>query len=78
LKERIFMKKFIAFFIDMLFSFAGFGYVIAVLTDQTVEGGFSLKGISMLFLALLMVAYFVVSKKFFGQSLGRKIMKISL
>lgn len=72
------MKKLLAFIVDVLLAFVGLGYIIAVLFGQTTGSGFSLSGISAFILFLAIILYGVLSKKYFGQSLGRKIVGVPL
>jgi len=67
------MKKFFAVCVDILISFMGFGYIIGLITGQTSSSGFKLSGLPALFLLVLIFAYFFLSKKYFGGTLGQKI-----
>ncbi|MBT6401484.1 hypothetical protein HN803_01135 [candidate division WWE3 bacterium] len=70
------MKKFLAFVLDFLISFVFLGYIIALMTGETTGGGFNLQGGSALVLFILIVAYVVIGRKLWGQTLGRKILKV--
>lgn len=48
-----------AFILDLITSFLVFGYVIALMTGNTTEGGFELEGMPALLLFLLVIAYMV-------------------
>ena len=71
------MKKFLAFVVDITISFFGLGYIIALITGETVQNGFKLQGMSAIVLFTLIILYFVLSKKFLGQTPGRKLFKVS-
>lgn len=49
----------IAFILDLFFSFFLFGYLIALVTGDTTEGGFSLNGLPAIILFALVAAYMI-------------------
>lgn len=52
-------KIVVAFILDLITSFAGFGYLIAKVTGNTTENGFQLNGLPALILFALVIAYMV-------------------
>jgi uncharacterized RDD family membrane protein YckC len=72
------LKKIIAFIIDVLIAFVGLGYIIALIFGGVREDGFSLQGPTAFILFALVIAYYVLCKKYLGQTLGRKIMGIDV
>lgn len=56
----------LAFVFDLITSFAVFGYIVAVFTSGTTQGGFSLEGAPALIAFVLIVAYFILMAQFFG------------
>lgn len=70
-------KYALAFLIDLFGSFIVIGYVIALLFGQTTSEGFGLTG-GPAFLAIgLVVAYFIVMNKYFGGTLGKRILGLT-
>jgi hypothetical protein len=65
----------LAFFLDLITSFAVFGYVIALITGGTTEGGFSLEGAPALVAFGLVIAYFVLMPKFAGGRIWQHILR---
>ncbi len=61
----------IAFILDFFASFMVFGYVIAAITGDTTEGGFSLNGLPAIILFALVIAYFVLMPRFGGRLFQR-------
>ena len=59
-------KKIIAGILDAITSFGGFGYLIAKVTGNTTESGFSLNGAPAIILFALVIAYFVIGSKLGG------------
>lgn len=59
-------KVVLAAILDFLLVFLGGGYVIAMMTGDTTEGGFQLNGVPALILFALVIAYFVVMKRLGG------------
>ena len=70
------IRMVIAFVIDVLLSFALFGWVIALVTGSTTEAGFSLEGLPALILFALVIAYFIIMNKFLGGTLGRRLLGV--
>lgn len=70
-------KRVVAFLVDFLGSFLLFGVVIAYFSGNLTSNGFQLEGIPALFLFGLMITYFIIMKKFFGGTFGKKIFGIS-
>lgn len=66
--------KILAFLIDFFLGFFGTGWLLTRLTGGTMT--FELEGIWLLVWIGLIVAYFLVPKKLWGQSLGRKILGV--
>lgn len=59
-------KVVLAAILDFLLVFLGGGYVIALVTGGTTDGGFQLNGLPALILFALVIAYFVVMKRLGG------------
>ena len=59
-------RKVVAAILDFLTVFFGLGYLIALVTGETTEGGFSLDGLSALVLFAVIIAYFWVLPRFGG------------
>jgi len=59
-------KVVLAAILDFLLVFLGGGYVIALVTGGTTDGGFQLNGAPALILFALVIAYFVVMKRLGG------------
>lgn len=70
-------KKIVAFLLDLIGSFVVFGYIIALLTGNTSQGGFSLNGGPAFLLFAIVIVYFVVMNKFVGGTLGKRIFGIA-
>ena len=70
-------KKVLAFCVDFLGSFIIFGSIIAYFSGDMTSQGFHLEGMPALLLFLLVITYFVVMKKYFGRTLGKKIFGIA-
>ena len=64
-----------AFLLDLLTSFIVFGYLIAMFTGDTTEGGFELDGMPALILFALVIAYFVVMGRYMGGTLWQRILR---
>lgn len=62
--------------LDLIGSFFVFGYAIALVTGNTSEGGFSLDGGWAVLLVAVVVAYFVLMKRFFGATLGQRALRV--
>lgn len=61
----------LAFILDLIGSFALFGYIIASVTGDTTQGGFELTGGPALVLFALVIAYFVLMPRFGGRVFQR-------
>lgn len=73
-----FWKKFIAFVIDFLLSFFLIGYITAFITNDITDNGlgFQLDGTPAFIMLVLVVAYFIIFNKYFGGTLGKRLLKI--
>jgi hypothetical protein len=65
----------LAAILDFFTAFFVLGSIIANLTGQTTEEGFSLQGWSALVFILLLIAYFIVGNRL-GGTLWRRILKV--
>lgn len=70
-------KRVLATIIDLVLSFFILGYIIALLTDQTTEGGFELNGIPAVALIVFMVAYFILMNRYTGGTIGERVLRIN-
>ncbi|WP_372885124.1 hypothetical protein [Shimia sp.] len=61
----------IAFILDLFASFMVFGYIIAAITGDTTEGGFSLNGGPAIALFALVIAYMVLMPRYGGRLFQR-------
>ncbi len=68
-------RTILAFFLDLIFSFLIFGYIIARFTGDTTEGGFQLNGIPAVFLFLLVVAYFIGMGRYGGGTVFQRLLR---
>jgi len=68
-------RKVLAGILDFLTIFIAGGYVIAKLTGNTTEGGFSLSGLSALALFALIFAYFWIGSRYAGGTLWQRILR---
>jgi hypothetical protein len=71
------VKRVIATILDLITAFAGFGMAIAYATGMTTKGGFSLQGAPALLLFALIIAYFVIGRRFAGGTLWDRILGIA-
>ena len=69
-------KKILAFFIDYFSSFFIFGYIIAYFFEGLTKNGFELEGVPALVVFSLIIAYFIIMKRYFSGTLGEKILGI--
>ncbi|MDU8926041.1 hypothetical protein RXV86_01450 [Alisedimentitalea sp. MJ-SS2] len=60
-------KVVVAFILDLFTSFFVFGYLIALITGDTTEGGFQLNGLPALILFAAVIAYMVLMPRFGGR-----------
>lgn len=67
-------KIIVAFLLDLITSFLVFGYLIAMLSGGTTDGGFELTGLPALVLFALVIAYFVGLGKFGGGTIWQRIL----
>ncbi|QGX97698.1 hypothetical protein EI983_05140 [Roseovarius faecimaris] len=63
-----------AFILDLFSSFFVFGYLIALVTGDTTEGGFELNGAPAIVLFALVIAYMVLMPRYGGR-LWQRIFK---
>ncbi len=68
-------RKVLAAVLDFLTVFFVGGYIIGMLTGNTTGGGFKLEGLPALLLFALIIAYFVVGRKFLGGTLWQRILR---
>lgn len=57
----------LAFVLDLITAFVVFGYLVATLFGGRTEGGFSLSGGPALLMFALIVAYFLLARRFGGR-----------
>jgi hypothetical protein len=69
-------KRVVAAILDFFTIFFVAGYVIANVTGETTEGGFSLNGASALVLLVVIVAYFWIGRKYAGGTLWDRMLRI--
>ncbi len=67
-------KVVVAFLLDLITSFAVFGYLIAALTGGLTEGGFNLTGLPALVLFAMIIAYFVGLGRYGGGTLWQRVL----
>jgi uncharacterized membrane protein YoaK (UPF0700 family) len=67
-------KKVVAGILDFLTIFIGGGYLIALATGNTTDGGFELNGAPALLAFALVIAYFVLMPRF-GGTIWQRILK---
>lgn len=60
-------KVVVAFILDLFTSFFLFGYLIALITGDTTEGGFQLNGLPALALFAAIIAYMVLMPRVGGR-----------
>lgn len=70
-------KKVLAFLIDFWGSFLVFGFMVAYFFGGLTEEGFKLDGLPAFFLFFLIIVYFIVMKKYFGGTFGKKLFGIN-
>lgn len=64
----------LAFILDLVTSFAVFGYVIGLLFGGATDSGFQLEGWTALLLFVAIVAYFVIFNRFLGGTIWKRIL----
>ena len=67
-------RKVVAFILDLVFSFAIFGYVIAKFTGGTTDQGFDLQGGPAMLLFGLVILYFIVFRRFLGGTVFQRLL----
>ncbi|MHA1570668.1 MAG: hypothetical protein ACTSWM_02515 [Alphaproteobacteria bacterium] len=67
-------RKAVAAILDFFTAFFVFGYLIARFTGDTTEGGFELNGMPAIVLFVLVIAYFVIGRKFLGGTIWQRIL----
>jgi hypothetical protein len=67
-------RKVVAFILDLDFSFAIFGYVIAKFTGGTTDQGFDLQGGPALLLFGLVILYFIMFRRFLGGTVFQRLL----
>ncbi|HTW53029.1 MAG TPA: RDD family protein [Stellaceae bacterium] len=67
--------RFIEGFIDLLVTFVIL-WIIALLTGQTTDGGFQLKGAPMFIGVAVAILYFIVMEGLFGATAGKLLLKL--
>ena len=70
------LGKIFAFFIDIFISFVPLGFIIAYFTGDVTSAGFSLEGLPALLLFVLVITYFFVGNKYFGGTIGKRVMRL--
>ena len=68
-------RKVVAAILDFLTIFFVAGYVIALLTGNTTEGGFQLNGMPALVLFIVIIAYFWLGMRYAGGTLWQRILR---
>ncbi len=69
-------KRVVASILDFFTVFAGFGYLIALMTGTTTAGGFNLQGGPAFVLFGLIVVYFFVGRRYAGGTLWDRVFRI--
>ena len=67
-------RKVVAVILDLVFSFAIFGYVIAAFTGGTTDTGFDLQGGPALLLFGLVILYFIIFRRFLGGTVFQRLL----
>jgi hypothetical protein len=67
----------LAAILDFVMLFAAGGWIVARLTGETTENGFALTGAPALVLFAVIVAYFVIGRKFVGGTVWDRILGIA-
>lgn len=65
----------LAFILDLIFSFSLIGYIIAKITGNTTETGFSLNGAPALLVFALVIFYFVLLCRYGGGTVFQRLLK---
>ena len=69
------LRVILAFVLDLITSFAVFGYIVAVFTGSITDGGFFLEGAPALIAFALVIAYFILMPRFFGGRLWQHVLR---
>ena len=73
-KKASLFKRILAGILDFLTVFVAAGWAIAELTGNTTENGFQLNGIPALILFAIIIAYFVIGRKYLGGTLWQRLL----
>ncbi|MBZ0128155.1 MAG: hypothetical protein K8F59_03475 [Rhodobacteraceae bacterium] len=65
----------LAFVLDLLTAFFLIGYVVAAMTGNTSDGGFSLNGGPAIIFFVLIIAYFIGMGRYGGGTIWQRILK---
>jgi uncharacterized RDD family membrane protein YckC len=65
----------LAFFLDLLTVFFVGGFLISSIFGGRTENGFQLNGLPAFLLFGLIIAYFIVSNRYFGGTLWKRLLK---
>ncbi len=68
-------RKVLAAILDFITAFALFGYLVARVTGNTTESGFNLEGTPALVMFGLVIAYFIVGRRYLGGTIWQRILK---
>ncbi len=66
----------LAAILDFVTVFFVLGFVVALFSGDTTEGGFQLNGLPALILLVLIFVYFWAGKKYFGGTIWKRILKV--
>lgn len=70
-------KRVVGAILDFITAFFGFGYAIGAATGNTTDSGFKLEGLPALVLFAVLIAYFVIGRRFAGGTLWDRILGIA-
>ena len=65
----------LAFLLDLIMAFFGFGFLVAALLGGRTEDGFQLNGFPAVLCFALIIAYFVVFNRYLGGTIWKRILK---
>jgi hypothetical protein len=65
----------LAFILDLITSFWIFGYIVALFTGGTTDGGFALNGLPAVIVFGLVIAYFILMPRLFGGRIWQHILR---
>ena len=68
-------RRVLAMILDLITSFVGLGFLIALATGSMTDDGFKLHGWPALLLFALVIAYFVVFNRFLGGTIWKYILQ---